>query len=137
MIRFCLSLTVQRLVACTLTYSKMTIHHTNPSAAKDQDQFTATLKKGESWRKFNDTIRVSSINAGRVDISFQRTVRVPDNQGQSGLPPSMGTFPLYPIANYHDTLPEYMAAKGGIFFPMYRKSPLATVTPNSADRTYK
>ncbi|KAL8749265.1 MAG: hypothetical protein Q9184_006874 [Pyrenodesmia sp. 2 TL-2023] len=115
----------------------MTIHHTNPSAAKDPDQFTATLQKGESWRKFNDTIRVSGINAGRVDISFQRTVRVPDNQGQNELPPSMGTFPLYSIANDHGTLPEDMAAKGGIFFPMYRKSPLATVTYNTADKTYE
>ena len=31
-----------------------------------------------------------------------------------------GTFPLYSVANYAEKLPKDMAAKGGLFLPMYR-----------------
>ncbi len=113
----------------------MTIHHTDPSAAQDPDHLTAKVMKGGPWRKFNDTIRVSGINAGDLDISFQRTIRVADNQGHNLLPPSMGTFPLYSVANYYETLPEDMASKGGIFFPMYREFPFTSLHGSLAHAT--
>jgi hypothetical protein len=56
-----------------------------------------------------------------LDISFKRTVRVPDNHGQSELPPDLGDFPLYKIRDYADDLPHAMTTKGGVFMPMYRK----------------
>jgi hypothetical protein len=54
-------------------------------------------------------------------ISFRRTVRVPDNQQKSYLPPDMGKFPLKSVSTYADKLSPEMAAKGGVFMPMYRK----------------
>jgi hypothetical protein len=55
-------------------------------------------------------------------ISFRRTIRVPDNnQQESLLPPDLGTFPLKPISEYTQEMRAEMTAKGGIFFPMYRK----------------
>lgn len=99
----------------------MTILHKDPSAADKMKLLTASLTKGVSYRNYNDTVRISGSGCGSVAISFQRTVRVPDNQGENNLPPSMGTFPLYPVANYRETLPAEMALKGGLFFPMYRE----------------
>ena len=55
-------------------------------------------------------------------INFKRTIRVPDNRGTSELPPSLGDFPLYATSKYAKNMPQELAAKGGVFFPMYRKS---------------
>lgn len=55
-----------------------------------------------------------------LEISFRRTVRVPDNQQVSALPPDLDTFPLEPISKYATKLNPSMAAKGGLFFPMYQ-----------------
>lgn len=57
-----------------------------------------------------------------LDISFHRTIRVPDNGNSNHLPPSLGTFPLYKTNDYVNKLPKAMAAKGGVFLPMYRES---------------
>lgn len=54
-------------------------------------------------------------------IAVKRTIRVPDNQQVSQLPPDMGTFQLERISNFEDTAPDWMVAKGGLFFPMRRK----------------
>jgi len=59
---------------------------------------------------------------GDLDISFRRTVRVPDNQQISKLPPDLGKFPLFQVKDYASKMPAEMAAKGGLFMPMYGKS---------------
>lgn len=79
------------------------------------------LHHSHKARKAKDIIRLEDTYS-QLDISFQRTIRVPDGQDSSELPPSMGTFPLYPVSSYGKQLPEAMAAKGGVFLPMYRKS---------------
>lgn len=56
-----------------------------------------------------------------MTISFQRTVRVPDNGAVNGLPPNMGKFPLFKIQEYASRFPDDMARKGGVFFPMHQK----------------
>jgi hypothetical protein len=82
-----------------------------------------------------------NINHGELTISFRRTIRVPDKNGiTSLLPPDLGTFPLFPV-QVNDSepafstsdaeggypgecsikLPEQMAKKGGVFFPMHSK----------------
>lgn len=59
--------------------------------------------------------------AGSLKVSFERTIRVPDNHNTNALPPSLGQFPLYKTQDYVETLPKQMAAKGGLFMPMFRK----------------
>ncbi|KAL8942161.1 MAG: hypothetical protein Q9216_001808 [Gyalolechia sp. 2 TL-2023] len=81
----------------------------------------ATLTQGTIHRTYDDTIRISGAHIGSIDISFQRTIRVPDNQGESKLPPTFGTFPLYPVTRFQKTLPATMTMKGGLFFPMYQR----------------
>lgn len=56
-----------------------------------------------------------------VDISFRRTIRVADGQDTSRLPPDFGAFPLYAVSAFEKQLPQTMAEKGGVLFPMYRK----------------
>ena len=70
----------------------------------------------------DDTIRVyrARLDQG-LEISFRCTIRVPDNQSASFLPPDLGKFPLFPTSKYASNLPAEMAAKGGFFFPMYRE----------------
>ena len=61
------------------------------------------------------------INDNDLEISFQRTVRVPDNQHTAELPPALGYFPLEQVDDFANTMGAEMTAKGGFFFPMYRK----------------
>ncbi|KAF2118753.1 integral membrane protein [Lophiotrema nucula] len=55
-----------------------------------------------------------------LKISFHRTVRVPDNQQVSFLPPDLGAFPLKPVSQFAHKLPPDMAGKGGLFLPMFQ-----------------
>lgn len=65
------------------------------------------------------------ISHGRLEsaasLTFERTLRVPDNQDVNSLPPSLGQFPLYSVAEYKHRMPEDMASKGGVFLPMYQR----------------
>lgn len=56
-----------------------------------------------------------------LEISFHRTIRVPDNEQVFQLPPNLGSFPLYKIQDYASSLPQDMVEKDGVFFPMYQK----------------
>jgi hypothetical protein len=59
-------------------------------------------------------------------VTFQRTIRVPDNQQTSKLPPSLGALPLKAVSSYADKPTYAMSAKGGLFFPMYHMYQLFT-----------
>lgn len=77
-----------------------------------------------SSRGAYDTIEVQDGSGRTLEISLRRTVRVPDNCRKYNLPPDCGPFPLYLVAQHSDKLPANMAAKGGVFLPIYRKSSL-------------
>ncbi|OAX37000.1 hypothetical protein K503DRAFT_783946 [Rhizopogon vinicolor AM-OR11-026] len=62
-----------------------------------------------------------SIDSGSLTISFQRTIRVPETEGMNNLPPGLGAFPLYNVAEFAHTLPQDMVEKGGLFFAMYQR----------------
>ena len=57
-------------------------------------------------------------------ISFQRTLRIPDNGKDHPLPPGMGHFPLHHVEDYQKNLPEKWAQHGGVFMPMYQSEAL-------------
>ncbi|ROW06300.1 hypothetical protein VPNG_08084 [Cytospora leucostoma] len=56
-----------------------------------------------------------------VTVAFQRTVRVPDNDCTSALPPDLGYFPIYKTQDYASRLPPGIVRDGGVFIPMYQK----------------
>lgn len=56
-----------------------------------------------------------------LEISFRRTVRVPDNKQVSYLPPDLGALPLTAVSQHANKMPPGMSVEGGLFFPIYRK----------------
>lgn len=60
----------------------------------------------------------------RFSFTLQRTLRIPDDDGDCPLPPGLGTFPVYHVADYRDKLPEEWARHGGVFIPMYQREAL-------------
>jgi len=67
-----------------------------------------------------------AIHLDDLEVSFHRTLRVPDgNDSTTKLPPTLGRFPLYNATEYANKLSPEMAKKGGVFFPMYRELSLS------------
>lgn len=67
-----------------------------------------------------DSLSIDS-GFGSLEISFKRTIHVPETGEPNDLPPGLGSFPLYNVAEFAHVLPQDMVEKGGLFFPMYRK----------------
>ena len=57
-------------------------------------------------------------------ISFQRTLRIPDDNRSHPLPPGLDSFPLYPVDSCAERLPARWREHGGIFMPMYQAEAL-------------
>ncbi|KAG4435393.1 hypothetical protein IFR05_009136 [Cadophora sp. M221] len=56
-----------------------------------------------------------------LEISFHRTIRVPDDETSYVLPPDHGPFPIYSVRKFQDTLPASMVATGGCLLLMYQR----------------
>ena len=56
----------------------------------------------------------------RCRISFQRTLRIPDDNREYSLPPGLGRFPLNLVDDYADRVPATWGTHGGVFLPMYQ-----------------
>lgn len=70
-------------------------------------------------------IRKKSIAIGKhTKITFQRTLRIPDDGNTYPLPPGLGTFPVCKIADYEDRVPSSWKELGGVFIPMYQREAL-------------
>lgn len=57
-------------------------------------------------------------------LSFQRTLRIPDDDNQYPLPPGLGQFPIMRVADYLDRVPQNWRERGGFFIPMYQREAL-------------
>lgn len=82
-------------------------------------QYFFVIMASSGWYP-NVRIEYKTIHIDDLEISFQRTLRVPDNNESSALPPGMGKLPLYHVKDHASKLPPSMKAKGGLFLPMYR-----------------
>lgn len=60
----------------------------------------------------------------RFSVSFQRTLRIPDDGQAYPLPPGLGAFPIYRVADNSDRVPSSWLEQGGIFIPMYQREAL-------------
>ncbi|MEM9193263.1 MAG: hypothetical protein AAGF12_29075 [Myxococcota bacterium] len=56
-----------------------------------------------------------------VRVSFQRTLRIPDDGRTYPLPPGLGRFPIRRVEDYADRVPTDWRDKGGVFLPMYQR----------------
>lgn len=68
----------------------------------------------------HDVIRIGR----HFTVSFQRTLRIPDDGRTYPLPPSLGQFPLRRVADYANRVPASWRARGGVFIPMYQREAL-------------
>ncbi|MFH7027558.1 MAG: hypothetical protein ACHBN1_19690 [Heteroscytonema crispum UTEX LB 1556] len=60
----------------------------------------------------------------RFSVSFQRTLRIPDDGRTYPLPPSLGTFPIHRVADFSDRVTAKWREQGGYFIPMYQREAL-------------
>ena len=73
-----------------------------------------TLNKNILQFRFPKVERLAGCN-----ISFERTLRIPDDNQSYPLPPGMDTFPLEHVDDYPN-LPATYQKRGGVFLPMYQ-----------------
>lgn len=59
-----------------------------------------------------------------LEITFQRTLRLPDDGEYYPLPPGFSSFPLRHLDDYADKLPESWRRRGGVIMPMYQSEAL-------------
>jgi hypothetical protein len=73
----------------------------------------------------NVTIDKEMISIGeRFAVSFQRTLRIPDDGRTYPLPPGLGRFPVLQVEDYLDHVPPLWREQGGAFIPMYQREAL-------------
>jgi hypothetical protein len=68
----------------------------------------------------NDILKVGE----RFGISFERTLRIPDDGRPYPLPPGLGRFPILRVEDYPDGVPQPWREVGGVFIPMYQREAL-------------
>ena len=67
------------------------------------------------------TLRFPDVHPGATcEISFQRTLRIPDDNREYPLPPGLGRFPLRHVDDHADRLPPAWKTRGGVFLPMHQ-----------------
>ena len=60
----------------------------------------------------------------RLRMTFQRTLRIPDNGKTYPLPPALGSFPLRHVDDFAATVPPSWSTHGGVMLPMYQSEAL-------------
>jgi hypothetical protein len=55
------------------------------------------------------------------EVSFIRTLRIPDDGRQYRLPPGFGNFPLRRVHDYADKVPKKWLETDGVFLPIYQR----------------
>jgi hypothetical protein len=60
----------------------------------------------------------------RLVVSFQRTLRIPDDGQTYPLPPGLGRFPVGRVEDVADLAPPDWLERGGVFIPMYQSEAL-------------
>ncbi|MEZ4219360.1 MAG: hypothetical protein R3B13_00435 [Polyangiaceae bacterium] len=65
----------------------------------------------------NDRVQIGE----HFSLSFQRTLRIPDDGRIYPLPPGLGNFPLRRVDDYAARVPADWVEHGGVFLPMYQR----------------
>src|SRR4051794_34397155 len=68
------------------------------------------------------TIQQDRVRIGRhFAVTFERTLRIPDDGREYPLPPSLGRFPVRRVAHHAHPVPPARREHGGGFIPMYQR----------------
>jgi hypothetical protein len=68
----------------------------------------------------NDRIHIGE----RFSVSFQRTLRIPDDGNVYPLPPGLGAFPIQSVADHWDRVPSTWRSQNSYFISMYQREAL-------------
>ncbi len=68
----------------------------------------------------NDAVRIGR----HCQISFNRTLRIPEDGKDYPLPAGFGRLPICRVEDYADKVPEKWLQEGGFFIPLYQKEAL-------------
>ena len=68
-------------------------------------------------RYIPDTYKQNSFKVGGVQVTFNQTLRVPENQ-LNALPAGLGNFPLYKVSDFRSTTPKEWR-DDAVFMPVY------------------
>lgn len=60
----------------------------------------------------------------RLEVEFQRTLRIPDDGKSYPLPPGLGRFPLRHVDDFAGRIPAEWVQHGGVMLPMYQAEAL-------------
>ena len=67
------------------------------------------------------TFRFPEVHADAVcSVSFQRTLRIPDDNREHPLPPGLGEFPLCHVDDHANKVPPGWRKRGGVLMPMHQ-----------------
>jgi hypothetical protein len=70
-------------------------------------------------------VRRNRVQIGKwFGVTFERTLRVPDDGRAYPLPPSLGRFPVRAVAECAGAVPTAWRERGGVFLPMYQREAL-------------
>ncbi len=69
------------------------------------------------FRSDGHSIRIGS----NFSVSFQRTLRVPDDGKTYRFPPGFGDFPICRVEDYLGSVPESWKEPGAMFIPVYQR----------------
>ncbi len=73
-------------------------------------------------RSLEVTLHHDRVQIGaHFSVTFERTLRIPDDGGTYPLPPSLGRFPVRRVADFGDRVPERWREHGGVLLPMYQR----------------
>lgn len=70
----------------------------------------------------------------RMEVDFQRTLRIPDDGTDYPLPPGLGSFPLRHVDDFSASVPADWVAHGGVMLPMYQSEALWLNFDSTTDR---
>lgn len=68
----------------------------------------------------NDRIHIGE----RFSVSFQRTLRIPEDGNVYPLPPGLGAFPIHSVIDYWDRVPLTWRSENSYFISMYQREAL-------------
>jgi hypothetical protein len=60
----------------------------------------------------------------KSQISFHRTLRIPEDGNDYPLPASLGTLPIHRVEDFAETVPADWLERGGFFIPLYQREAL-------------
>ncbi|CAZ85286.1 unnamed protein product [Tuber melanosporum] len=83
--------------------------------------FNASIAKSDPIEVIKTAGDELSVDGGKLKISFQRSLRIPETRKTYDLPPKIAKFPLFNVNDFAKRMPGNMAAKGGVCMPLFQR----------------